>query len=326
MPEITVAPDGTIYLAALWEFEVRLLISTDGGDTFNRTTDPATGITELGPPLSDARGFPVFPGGNFRVLTDPTCCAFGNTVVVAWADLREGVSRIYYALSNDRGNTWVTGPSGRPLLSVPIPSNFQHFHPQIVVDPNGVIGCSFYEFGPKPSTYLIDVIMAQSFDLGASFIHFTVTDQPWDPSVDAPWSHGDSSLTFIGDYMGLDANARGFFPLWTDTRTGIQELFTSAVPERRCQIIVERSTIGQDEVDARRLRAGGSAAIITEAFRVVVDGYSAAQLGLTSSANTLSVASPWMGMTIHCSGNNSDSGGYGAETQRFTFHYYIDFG
>ena len=69
--------------------------------------------------------------------------------------------------------------------------------------------------------------MALSFDNGVSFSQlFTVTDQPWDPSVDAPWAHGNPNLTFIGEYFGLDASSEGFFPLWTDTRTGIQELWT----------------------------------------------------------------------------------------------------
>ena len=45
----------------------------------------------------------MFPGGNFRVITDPTACAFGKVVTVAWADLREGVSRIYFARSVDGG-------------------------------------------------------------------------------------------------------------------------------------------------------------------------------------------------------------------------------
>jgi hypothetical protein len=52
-----------------------------------------------------------------------------------------------------------------------------------------------------------------------------VTDRAWDPTVDAPWSHGDASTTFIGDYFGLDASSNGFSVFWTDTRTGIQEMF-----------------------------------------------------------------------------------------------------
>lgn len=127
-------------------------------------------------------------------------------------------------------------------------------------------------------------MMAESYDGGASFHFFTVTDQPWDPTVDAPWAHGDSQVTFIGDYFGIDASSAGFYPLWTDTRTGIQELWTAIVPERRCTFIVERSTIGQDEIDARRGQPGGP--VVPDAFRVVVDGFSGPQLGLTGPAST----------------------------------------
>jgi hypothetical protein len=102
--------------------------------------------------------------------------------------------------------------------------------PQVVVDPNGVFGCVYYEFGPKPSAMLIDVILSLSDDGGLTFGRGVLTDHPWNPTVDAPWSHGDQAVRFIGDYMGLDASQRGFQPLWTDTRTGIQELFTTTVP------------------------------------------------------------------------------------------------
>ena len=108
------------------------------------------------------------------------------------------------------GASWSTGPSGQPLLTSALPANFQHFHPQIVADPDGVIGCAFYEFGPKPGIYLIDVIMAESFDGGNSFKRFTVTDQPWDPAVDAPVSLVDPIASFIGEYFGLDASSKGF--------------------------------------------------------------------------------------------------------------------
>ena len=326
-PEINVALDGAIYMASVWGSEIHLHVSTDGGDTFVKKPNPATGISNLGSaPLNTAGGWPALPGGIFRVITDPTACAFGNTVTVAWADSRNGTSsRIFFARSTDGGNTWATGPSGQPLLTGSLNANFHHFHPAIVTDQNGVIACSFYEFGPKPTTPLIDLVVAESFDGGASFNHFRVTDQPWNPTVDAPWAHGNSAVTFIGDYFGLDASPKGFLPLWTDTRTGIQELFTAIVPERRCDFIINRSTIGEDEVKARRKFAPPKA-IIPDAFRVVVDGYTAAQLGVTGSGSKLTVASPVNGMTINCTGNVSGSGGYGPDVQRFTFKYDLDFG
>ncbi len=205
-PEINVAANGDIYIVWISGSQIKMIVSTDGGDSFHPVTSPATGVTTLG-----ALG-PHFPGETFRVLTLPTACVSGQTVVAAWADFRESVSRIYYALSINGGASWTTGPSGQPLLTGALPANLHHFHPQIVADPNGVIGCAFYEFGPKPTTPLIDVIMAQSFDNGASFDHFTVTDQPWDPAVDAPWAHGNPNVTFIGDYFGLDASTKGILP------------------------------------------------------------------------------------------------------------------
>ena len=323
-PEINVSTDGTIYIVWIAGSTIKMLVSSDGGDTFQPAVSPAYNVSTLSASLPSPNQWPVFPGGSFRVLTVPTACVFGKTVVVAWDDFREGVSRIYYALSNDGGASWTTGLSGQPLLTGSLPSNFQHFFPQIITDPNGVIGCTFYEFGPKPTTQLIDVIMAQSFDGGASFNHFTVTDQPWDPTVGAPWSHGNSAVTFIGDYFGIDASPKGFYPVWTDTRTGIQELFTAIVPEKKCTFIVNRSTLGQDEVDTLRSLPGG--AVIPDVFRVVVDGFTAAEIGITDATSTLPVASPSSGMTIKPKGNVSANLGYGPDVQRFTFFYDIDFG
>lgn len=80
--------------------------------------------------------------------------------------------------------------------------------------------------------YLVDVVLALSADHGKTFSErITVTDHPWDTTEDATWAHGDSNATFIGDYFGFDASKWSFFPLWTDTRTGIQEIFTARVNE-----------------------------------------------------------------------------------------------
>jgi hypothetical protein len=339
-PEPIVAATGDICIVWISGNVIKMIVSTDGGDSFSAVASPATGVATIGgSSLPTVHGWKVFPGGTFRLDTLPTACIFGQMVVVAWADMREGVSRIYYALSTNRGTSWSTPPSGQALLTGPLPANCHHFHPQLVVDPNGVVGCTFYEFGPKPSTPLIDVIMAQSFDGGATFDHFTVTDQPWDPAVDAPWSHHgdgtpiDSSVTFIGDYFGLDASSKGFYPLWTDTRTGIQELWTAIVPEKRCQFIINRDPLGQDEVDARRKLPHGSLGglPIQDAFRVVVDGFTASDLGLTGAGSTLAnlpAVSPSTGITIIPSApvaNTPDNGDYGPEIQRITFHYDIDF-
>jgi hypothetical protein len=104
------------------------------------------------------------------------------------------------------------------------------FHPQLAVNATGDILCAFYEFGPMPTQNLINVVCGVSDDTAVSFAYrLTATDHPWDPAVDAPRSHGSPRTTFIGDYFGLAASDAGFFPFWTDTRTGIQEIFTAQV-------------------------------------------------------------------------------------------------
>jgi hypothetical protein len=233
-PEITVSDDGTVYIVSIGGSQIGMIVSTDGGNTFAPAANPASGVTTLEASLPKVDGWPEFaPGASFRVITDPSVAAFGDTVLVAWPDYRDGVSRIYLARSLDRGATWKTGPAGKPVLNRHIPGNFQHFHPQMVVNPDGVFACTFYELGPKPTNMLIDVIVATSHDHGKTFHAHSVTDQPWDPAVDAPWAHGDPKVTFIGDYFGFAGSEQGFHPVWTDTRTGIQELWTDTVSAER---------------------------------------------------------------------------------------------
>lgn len=233
-PEITVSDDGTVCIVSIGGSQIGMITSTDGGNTFAPATNPASGITTLEASLPNVDGWPEFaPGASFRVITDPTVAAFGDTVLVAWPDYRDGASRIYHARSHDGGATWATGASGKPLLKRHLPASVQHFHPQIVVNPDGVFACAFYEFGPKPATMLIDVIVATSRDGGKSFHAHRVTDQPWNPALDAPLAHGDPKVTFIGDYFGFAASEQGFHPVWTDTRTGIQELWTDTVRAHR---------------------------------------------------------------------------------------------
>jgi len=66
--------------------------------------------------------------------------------------------------------------------------------------------------------------------------------------------------------------------------------------------------------------------VVPDAFRIVVDGFTASQLGVVGPASTKAVASPAAGIAITCTGNTSATGDYGPEIQRFTFHYNIDFG
>jgi hypothetical protein len=231
-PQISAGTDGTVYIAWTAGWDIKFVKSADGGGTFSSPVPAAQGITPLtSPPLAAPNGFPELPGGTFRVLTLAACTAgAGQTVVLAWADYRDGVSRIYYTYSHDGGATWLAPASGQLLLSGS--GAGQHdFHPQLARRPDGSIACACYEFGPKwpGGPALIDVELAVSTDDGAAFgSRQTVNSRAWDPVVDAPWSHGNQATTFIGEYFGLAGTADGWKVFWTDTRTGIQEMFFGA--------------------------------------------------------------------------------------------------
>jgi hypothetical protein len=237
-PEITVAEDGTVII--VWAPEegdtVKLVTSTDGGSTFSAPLVGASGITNLSDVFPAPNGFPTFPGAAFRVITYATNSTSEDNLIVVWADGREGVSRIYYRHSRDKGASWDGPSSGQPLLIGALASDgsMQDFHPQIAAAPKGTIGCVFYEYGPTGEgaspRNLINVVLAISTDDGSTFTdRVTVSDKAWDPAIGAPNADAKPAVKFIGDYFGLAATDSAFFPFWTDTRTGIQEIFTAQV-------------------------------------------------------------------------------------------------
>jgi hypothetical protein len=256
-PELSVADDGTVYIVWLNTqagSQIKFVKSTDGGDTFSTPMVAASGVTSLRGALPEISGWPVFPGATFRVLTLPTgCTGSGNVVIFAWADMRGSFSRIYYRRSSTGGNTWEGPDSGQPLLTGEVASEpgYQDFHPQIINTPSGEIGCAFYTFGRSGEfdPNLIDVILAVSTDNGITFPHrVKVTEQPWDPTLDAPFVHGNPEVTFIGEYFGLDASRLGFFPLWTDTRTSVQEIFSARIAVNPADVYIRDSSSDTGDV------------------------------------------------------------------------------
>jgi hypothetical protein len=231
-PSLSIGEDGTLHVT--WHVpgssEIRYTRSTDGGNTFAPVATVVTGAFSLTNSLPITDGWPHFANATFRVLTIVTSCPVaGNKLIVAWADYRQNVSRIYYRMATNSGTMWIGPASGQPLLPTYGNADQNHFHPQLSLAGNQAIGCAFYEFGLKNSKHLIDVKLTESCSDGQGFIApITITDSPWDPAVNAPWAHADPNVTFIGEYFGLDAAYDSFAVVWTDTRTGVQELFSDS--------------------------------------------------------------------------------------------------
>jgi hypothetical protein len=235
-PSLAIGQDGTIHVS--WHLpgtsEIKYTRSTDGGNSFSAVTSVVSGVKSLTNFLPSTGGFPHFVNGTFRVMTLVTSCVVaGNKLAVAWADFREGVSRIYYRIASNSGSIWLGPADGEALLPAYGHPDQQHFHPQLSEASSEAIGCAFYEYGPKNKKPLIDVLVSFSCSDGNGFSNpLTVTDHPWDPAVNAPWSHGNPAITFIGEYFGFISSYNSFAVVWTDTRTGVQELFYDSVTIR----------------------------------------------------------------------------------------------
>jgi hypothetical protein len=233
---ISIASDGTVWVFALTidtGGAIVYVTSTDGGDTFSAVQPAAVGI----------RWAWSLPNHPFRAETIPSSCANRGQVVVAWADGRDGDVHVYYRRTDTSGQ-WLGSPSG-DLITAQSPSEPGQgdFMPQMACTPNGEIACCFYEYGVKATggPPLISVEVVVSTDGASSFPHrATVTDRPWDPTVDIVTdTSGDH---FIGDYFGFTASQLGLFPFWTDTRTNVQEIFTSRLAIRPADVFIRDST------------------------------------------------------------------------------------
>ncbi len=145
------------------------------------------------------------------------------------------------------------------------------FQPWMAVTDRGQVNISFFDRRNDPANYFIDTWLARSDDGGKTFGDTRVSQQMWDPAVNAPTS---VSGKFIGDYQGLVADDDVAIPFWNDTQLNnlppsskefspYQEVFSARVPNRperagassRCfpsRLRVGRRSLGKAAVGARR--------------------------------------------------------------------------
>jgi len=160
------------------------------------------------------------------------------------------VMRICVASCSDNGDQWVTNTSATAPQEIPLlpicnlsqtPQD-QYFRPRLAGMPNGTVGCLFSYLqvlseAPAITTQLSTCLSASlpnsssGYFAGNSTTTVVVSDQATSPFADNPvlrW--GGANNYFIGDFIGLAANASGFFPYWSDTRNGTAQIMTCSVP------------------------------------------------------------------------------------------------
>ena len=183
-------------------------------------------------------------------------------------------------------------------------------------------------------------IVPNNFGLYAIFVDwqpatptlFVGTDRGLYVSVDlgVNWNKSTAGLpnTRINDLQGETLTNGNLLLAAATFGRGAWEILLKS-----CTVVLNRNPIGQDEVDARRLQPPGSSGglPIQDAFRVIVDGFTASQLGLTGPSSTLPslpIISPGTGITVTpnvATANFSETGDYGPEFQRFTFIFDLNF-
>lgn len=221
---IGVGPNGEVYAAWLnlvEPFKIMMNKSTDGGKTFGRDRTVARIIPTPGGFLDDDKPYRVVSLPTIGV--DQTCGRYSGNLYVAWTDMRYGDGDILFTRSTDDGKTW-----SEPIRvnDDRIRNGKHQFFPSLTVDPTGDVNVVFYDRRNDPKNILVNVYNARSTNGGRSFEpNIRVTDQSFNPTIDLVGGF------YIGDYIGITVTAFRTHPVWTDTRTGNQDIFTAAVKE-----------------------------------------------------------------------------------------------
>ncbi|MGC1379789.1 MAG: hypothetical protein WA814_02055 [Candidatus Baltobacteraceae bacterium] len=338
--------DGTVYVGyQSWQstsgnnVTMNMMVARDdnwGNNSFGDLTDPSDTkagriVASVTIDESTALGGQR-PDNGFDLQVDPND---SDVVYICWIDNGGSGFRLHVRRSVDRGQNWSSD-----LITVDNAALAT-----MAVNSQSTVALAYLE------------LVSSQWDT-----HFQTTSDgtTWDDLQLAR----TATNGFIGDYMRMVAvgphfygvfpavntpTSTNFFPngggttrfqrnnngtslLGTDNTTTVSsstDPFFFKVEEKDVTFVLNRDPIGQDEVDARRLQPHGSTGglPIQDAFRVIVDGFTAAELGLTGPSSTLGVNGNLSNtiMPITCTGNTSDTGDYGTEVQRFTFYYSVDF-
>lgn len=319
--------------------------STNGGAAFGTpvtiaTTFASTRIIDIpAAPRATGRGARVYiSAAAFRTATK-------DLVYAVWTDLSGATgcttgngpgssttstckSRIWFSRSTNGGANWST-PA---MLNNQAGLNDQ-FHSRLCVDEsNGNLIVCYHDTVNDTNRIQTDLWMQTSTDDG----------QSWSTAVQVTTGQTDETAAGAnsfqyGDYNGLHGHYGTFFPTWTDRRNGgAEETWTAAVTivQKRCFFIMDRCSFGQDEVQAMVQLALPNPATVSPAFYVVVEGYTAAELGITSAdltgapgvVPTLNVSPGISGMTVGAPTRLvAQDPSLPATPQRFTWLYPISF-
>jgi hypothetical protein len=223
-PMVAAGHDGTIHVVyGVWpplptalprpEFPapIRVISSTDRGQTWGRPVELGTGVMEIRVrPDTNGLGLPTVVAHRYRHLA-----------AAAFVVRQPGApsADIAVCLSRDRGRTW-TAPRRVPRAS----DDTVYLQPQLAIDEAGNLALSAFAYRRGS----IDVVVFAAEPATARFGRpARVTSRPFDPAQGT--LSGKHGAWWIGDYQGLASAAGSAHPFWNDPRGGRLEIFTARV-------------------------------------------------------------------------------------------------
>jgi hypothetical protein len=198
--------------------QVEVIISTDGGNSFNT------------PLVLDQVPDQPMPAPQVMLTTGPIVAidARRSSIYVAYAAYvsRTNTTEIIIRQSHNRGQSW---SDPLHLNGYPNTDQASYFQPQLSINESGDIAVSAFVLQQGQ----VDVVLAVSTNRGASFKAYQrVTNQSFNPA----WgpAGGKHGSWWIGDFQGIASSHDQFYAIWNDSRTGVNhmDLFIAAVDVR----------------------------------------------------------------------------------------------
>jgi hypothetical protein len=195
--------------------------STDGGATFTAPTVPfnytSIRVNNTSSVFNHTRtnDFPAMAVDKSNVhrgriyVTYPTKNGNGNAIVQV-------------RFSDNQGATW-SAP-----INVSLAYINQSWFPWITVDDvTGDVSVIYYGMGTaNTSQYNTATYVAYSTNGGGTFTNLMVSDVG---HITAPIDDQRFAQGYAGDYLGITAHGGKVYPVWSDNRTGIWQLYTSPI-------------------------------------------------------------------------------------------------
>jgi len=163
-------------------------------------------------------------GQGFHTLAvDSSSTSFRDRLYLACLN-REG-NRVYLLSSADHGEKW-----SNSLNVNQVQDDIKRRTPTVAVNKDGFVAVTWYDYRNDAAGKCWDIYLAASLDGGQTFppeVRVSTTsscpENPRNAGAAKRWPAG-------GDYSGLVATSDGLFHvLWSDSRTGIYQLWTAQV-------------------------------------------------------------------------------------------------